>query len=212
MVTDMATAGLSTIELPIDTDKKYAVRPSIEIFPLDSSSIKSQYVVRNGEGRSYVVSEKLKNILLLFDGNRTVGEVAEALSAQEGVKVSDEQIREIIARYLNRYGLIQEAEEGATAPSPSGDQKKKKPFDFMLRVPLISPRLAAPVVNRLTWLFKPAVAVLAVAAIFLTQIAFYQNWFLARPQISFRASDFLIFYILGLSTALFHEIGHATAC
>lgn len=208
----MANAGLLPVEA-LTADKKYAMKQSLEIFPLDSSSVEPKYVVRTPEGKSYVVSEKLKSILLLFDGTRTLSDIAEIVSSQQGMRISDEQMDQVLARYIGRYGLVEEVLEGATfARGADVNDGKSKPFDFIFRLPLVPASVAAPIVDRFTWLFRPATAVMAVSAIVLAHVAFYQNWFVIRPTLSFGPSDFLIFYALGLSTAIFHELGHASAC
>src|SRR5215510_14473351 len=99
----MAIAGLSTVEAGT-AHKKYMMKSSLEIFPLDSSSVEPAYVVKTGQGKSYVVSEKLKNILLLFDGKRTLSDIAEIVSSQQQARVSSEQMNQVLAAYIDRYG------------------------------------------------------------------------------------------------------------
>jgi hypothetical protein len=212
----MEIAGLSTAEAGTE-HRKYVMKPSLEIFPLDSSSVEPTYVVKTAEGKSYVVSEKLRNLLLLFDGRRTLSDIAKIVSNQQETQVSGEQMNNVLAAYIDRFGLIEEVREGPLsapdeAPHRVSTRGKTKPFDFIFRLPLIPARVAAPVVDRLTWLFTPRTAVVGVAAIVLAHVAFYQNWLVSRPAISFSSTDFLIFYALGLGTALFHELGHASAC
>jgi hypothetical protein len=201
-----------------DLAKKYVTNPHLEIFPLDSSSRQPTYVVSSGEGKGYVISENLKDILQLFDGTRTLSEVAEALSADKGARVSDEHIRELVSTLVKRYNLIREAEPypdtASRSQGESGVKSKsnKGSFEFVFRLPVISPPLARPITERLTWLFQPVIVITAVAAIILTHFAFMGRWFAPRPAISFGPSDILLCYFLAILTALVHEFGHATAC
>lgn len=194
------------------SDKRYRAKSALEIFPLESSSIEPMYVVRTTGGKCYALSEKLKDVLLLLDGNRTLHEVAETLSQREGTPISEEQTQQIISKYLEPYGLLEETISTSFSSDTTAHRKKKFNFDFILRVPLVSPRIAAPVTKRLTWLFKLPVVITAVASICLTHLAFYQEWFLSRSFLPHAPSEIVILYLLALGTILFHEFGHATAC
>ncbi|HLG17355.1 MAG TPA: hypothetical protein VJH03_23115 [Blastocatellia bacterium] len=197
--------------IQLDPSKKYRLKRAVEILPLDSASAEPSFVVTTPEGRSFVVSERLKQIAQLFDGEHSLHDIAEILSEQHGAPVSHDQVQEIMSRYLQPNGLIEDA-AAPPAPPQAAARKGKLPLDFVFRFPLISPRAAAPVVSRLTWLFQLPIAVAAIAAIFVTHVAFYQQWFATRPKISFVASEVIIFYLLALGTAVFHEFGHAAAC
>src|SRR5262249_2039059 len=78
--------------------------------------------------------------------------------------------------------------------------------------PLISPRIASPIVSRLLWLFKPAVCVFGIAGVVLVHLALYRGWVAARPVLHLEAGQLVVLYLLALGTALVHEFRHATAC
>jgi putative peptide zinc metalloprotease protein len=202
-----------------ELEKKYVMKRHLEVFPLDSSSKEPKFVVRAGDDRSYVISEKLKDILLLFDGTRTLRDVAEALSARAGVTVRDEQMREVVSKLTGQYGFIEEwAAPGArdvraqTSSERAGDGKRGRSFEFVFRMPLVSARVARPVTNRLTWLFNPAVVVCGAVLVALAQAALLGHWFTPRVTIPLAPSDLLLYYALVVATAAVHELGHAAAC
>lgn len=201
----------------LELKKKYAVREHLEIFPLSSSSTEPKYVVRSGDEKSYVISEKLKNALELLDGTRTLHEAAEAFSAQEGTRVSDAQMREIVLGLMKRYDLIKEittedVQTNRPQTPPPFTQKKKYSLELALHFPIIPMRMALPITSRLTWLFNPLVVAISVISIVLGHLALFGGWFRPFPQLPFGASDILFYYGLALLTSLFHEFGHATAC
>lgn len=207
-----------TVRAELGLEKTYVLKKHLEIFPLDSSSKQPEFVVRVGDDRSYVVSEKLKDILLLFDGRRTLRDVTEAFSAQERVRVRDEQMREVVSRLVTHYDLIEEVAAGAgpegrtTTPAPAPGEKTGRSFEFVFRLPVISARVARPITDRLTWLFHPAAVACALALIALTEVSFLGHWLTPPVTIPLGPSDILLFYLLVVTTAAVHEFGHATAC
>jgi putative peptide zinc metalloprotease protein len=193
-------------------EKLYAMSGRLEVFPLDSSSREPKFVVRVGDDKSYIIPEKLKSILLLFDGTRTLQDVAEEFSASEGVRVSVEQLRERAVRPFETHRLIEEVGLAGRAQTAAAPEKKRDSYEFVFRLPLVTPRLAGPLTQRLTWLFSPAAVVPAVLLIALTQLALLGHWFTPRFKIPLGATDLLIYYALVVATAAVHELGHAAAC
>jgi hypothetical protein len=211
-------------EMTSNREKKFLVEQPMEAFPLESASEKRQFVMKVGRGKSYVVSENLKTVIELFTVPRSMREAAEELSRRQSVFVSEDQLLQAVSKYIDRHGILREASEidpaavddnGAGGrPSkgfPTG-RKNRAAFDFTLRLPLISPKISLPVVNRLTWLFDYKFATLATVAIIFAHLAFYLNWFSPRPRLSFGPTAYIVFYSLTICTVLFHELGHAAAC
>ncbi len=213
----MASAAATITEVHPESGRTYRIKDDVEIFPLDSSSTQPRYVVRSGHDKSFVVSEELKNILELFDGSRTVDEVARTISAGQAIPVSGEQMFEKLSKLIGPHHLIEEV--GKAHQTNSRENGKKPPprtkthsFELVFRLPLISPRIAERITRRLIWFFEPAFVLTAVGAMLIVQLVFLSNWFAARPAVTFGPKDILIDYALILATALFHEFGHATAC
>jgi putative peptide zinc metalloprotease protein len=199
------------LETNAEAEKLYAMRKGLEVFPLDSSSRQPKFVVRADDNKSYVVPEKLKDILLLFDGTRTLRDVARDFSAREGVQISDEQLHETAFGLFQTYNLIEEVGPAEQAP-PALPEKKKHSLELVFRLPVITPERARPVTERLTWLFSPAAVTVGVMLIVLTQLAFLTRLFTPHFTIPLRPTDLLIYYALIVATAAFHEVGHAAAC
>jgi putative peptide zinc metalloprotease protein len=195
-----------------EPEKLYAMRKQLEIFPLDSSSRQPKFVARMGDDRSYVLPEKLKNLLLLFDGTRTLQDVARAFSASEGVEVSGEQVRVKAFGLFKTYNLIEEVSPKGQGQAGVSPEKKRDSFELVFRLPVITAQRARPVTERLMWLFHPAAVVPAVLLILLTQFVFLGRFFTPLFEVPLGATDLLIYYVLVVATAAFHEFGHAAAC
>lgn len=195
-----------------EPEKLYAMRKRLELFPLDSSSRQPKFVVRAGDNKSYVIPEKLKEILQLFDGTRTLQDVARDFSASEGVEVSEEQLRETAFGLFKTYNLVEEVLTDEQEASPATPEKKRHSLELVFRLPVITPERARPITERLTWLFSPAVVTVCVLLIVATQLAFALRLFTPRFTIPLGPTDLLIYYALVVATAAFHELGHAAAC
>lgn len=196
---------------PAEPEKLYAMRKGLEVFPLDSSSRQPKFVVRAGESKSYVLPEKLKDILLLFDGTRTLLDVARDFSAVGGARVSDEQVRDKALSLFKTYNLV---EEVATEGTPGGADApaQKHSLELVFRLPVVTQERARPLTERLTWLFSPWAVVPGVLLVILCQAAFVAHLFTPHFRIPLGATDLLAYYALVVATAAFHEFGHAAAC
>jgi len=195
----------------------FRMRPGLQLMPLDSSATTPQFVARDSNGKSYVLSESLKDILVMLDGERDLEQVARDVSRREGAIVSEARIREVIERYLVAHGLVEETPRGGpptdvTVLPDDATRAGRSKFDFIFRIPLIKPAAAVWLADRFTWLYRPLIALLAVAGIVFSHVAFYGEWFRQRDVLSFGATEYVIAYGLVLCTAIFHEIGHAAAC
>ena len=212
---ELETEARPEFEASAAAEPLYAMRKGLEVFPLDSSSRQPKFVVRADENKSYVLPEKLKDILLLFDGTRTLRDVARDFSASAGAPVGEEQVREKALGLFKTYNLIEEVRDGGPqeeAPAAVAE-KKKDSAEFVFRLPVVTAERARPVTDRLTWLFHPAAVTAGVLLIALTQIAFTTRLFTpTRFTIPLGASDLLGYYALVVATAAFHELGHAAAC
>ena len=195
----------------------FRMKPGLQLSPLDSSATTPQFVARDSGGKSFVLSESLKDILGMFDGERSLQQVALEVSRREGAVVSEAKIKEVIEKYLLAHGLVEQVQDNdhdlpATARQDDAKRDRKSKFDFVFRIPLIKPAVAVWLADRFTWLYRPLIAGVAVVSIIFVHVAFYSELFRHREALSFSAQQYLIAYSLVLCTAIFHEIGHAAAC
>lgn len=218
MTAAMSAASTSEDRLALTPDCTiFRMRPGVELLPLDSSATTPQYLARDSSGKSFALSESLKGILVMLDGERSLKQVALELSRRQGAPVSEARINEVIEKYLLAHGLVEHVrgssdKEEVAANQDRATRRKKAKFDFVFKVPLIKPKAAVWLGDRFTWLYRPRVAALAVAGIIFAHAAFYSEWFRHRDALSLGSKEYLIAYLLVLLTAVFHEIGHAAAC
>lgn len=216
------TAAMNAATLPEETidlapkPEIFRMKPGLELSPLDSSATTPQYVVRDSKGKSFVLSESLKDILVMFDGERTLQQIAMEVSRREGAVVTEAKIKEVIEKYLLTHGLVEQMQENGEEPAvaarlENAERARKFKLDFIFRIPLIKPDLAVKLADRFTWLYRPLIVAVSVLSIILVHVAFYGPWFRHKGLV-FGAREYLIAYALMLGTAVFHEIGHAAAC
>jgi len=171
-----------------------------------------RFRARTAQGRQFLLPEPVADILRLLDGTRTPRQVSAALAGSSRA-IGPERIEEVITRDLLPKRLV---ETVGDAPPVSNDAPAtaapgRTPWDFSLRVPLVSQERLAPVVAPLTSLFRPLTAAVCLAAIVLAHVAFYQLPVAQRAMPS-SGRDFLLAFLLAFLTVCFHELGHAAAC
>lgn len=198
---------------PLPQDGRYEVKEGLEIHPLDAASLRHDYVVRTSDERSFVISENLRRVLMMFQGGRTCSQVADSLSRTQRTPVPVERVREIAQDFLHKNGLlVQEGEEESEQGDVKKKGKKRSPFDFAFRLPLLSPAVMEPIASRLTWLFERGVVYVGLVLIGLVHLSLLFEWIAPRPAFQFTAGGVAMLYALALGTVLFHEFGHVAAC
>ncbi|MGA9772154.1 MAG: hypothetical protein WBV94_24185 [Blastocatellia bacterium] len=202
---------------PADVQIVFKMVPGLQVLPLDSCASSPQYVAKTEQGRSLMLSERLRDILLMLDGARDLEQIALEVSRLENALVTPEKIRNVIDTYLLPYGLVETVQQAASCESVKprvADAKSVviKPLDFIFKIVLIKPQLAMRMADRFTWLYKPGICAIAIVGFILAHFAFYGGWLRPRQTTNLSAWQYLFCYGLVLLTALFHEIGHAAAC
>ena len=218
------TNTLAPADVQISDDVIFRMAPGLQVMPLDSCASSPQYVAKTDKGRSLMLSERLRDILLMLDGERDLQQIAREVSKLESALVTPEKIKGVIDTYLLPYELVErvqqvvnvEGDSPQKADAKPSDSDPKgvviKPLDFVFKAPLIKPHIVMRIADRFTWLFKPQICVIAILGFILAHFAFYGGWLRPRYTSNLSAWQYLFCYGLVLSTALFHEIGHAAAC
>ncbi|MDP9403779.1 MAG: hypothetical protein M3P85_10750 [Actinomycetota bacterium] len=168
-----------------------------------------QYLARTGDGQVVQLTELLHVIADEADGQKTVPEVASAVSDRYGKEVSPAMVGELADAQLRPPGVLSEA-DGSTRR-----RKRRDPvLALRLRKGVISPETVQRAARPLTVLFwPPVVAVSLVAFVALVVWLFGVHGIsdalrgtLTRPGV------FLLVFALAFLSAGFHELGHAAAC
>lgn len=168
-----------------------------------------QWLIRR-DGRFLQVTELIYRIAEHSIGERTVEEIATAVTASTDWVVTADNVRQLIETKLIPMGLILTA-AGTVAPRAEGDGRS--PLQIGMRVKVLSPRIIDPITSVLRLLYRPAVAV----PLLLLIMAVYGWLYLVRGVgDSVRAALYMpggLLLLMGLAvvSGIFHEFGHAAA-
>ena len=172
------------------------------------------YLVRNTTGQVVHLSRLLYLVVTAIDGRRTVGEVAEQVTAGFGRTVSAGNIEYLLANKLLPLGLLDPADPADPAAAAGTPGQDAALLTLKLRRTIVSGAGVQVLARLFGPLFRPAVV-----ALVLTALVAADAWLFGTGRIG-SASRYVVLHpllmllVLGLSVAsmLFHECGHAAAC
>ncbi|MBV9280627.1 MAG: site-2 protease family protein, partial [Chloroflexi bacterium] len=179
----------------------------------DSAYDKAQWLIQR-DGRFVQVTELLYRVAEQIDGERTIDEIAGAVSRAIGRNVSADNVRHLLVTKLIPAGLVATADGTALSPATAGGEAgPRSPLQLAMRVRVLDPRFINPFTAVLRHLFWPPVlvAILVVAAL-------AQAWLFGIHGIAGSVHDALyhpalMLALLGLIVVgtVWHEFGHASA-
>jgi putative peptide zinc metalloprotease protein len=163
-------------------------------------------------GQYLQVSELLYRVLEQATGERTLAEIAEAVTDATEWLVGPEQVQWLLREKLLPLGLI---------ASPSAADAERSPavraapgaLSVNLRARVIGPRWIDPLAGALQVLFVPPALMLVLAAIVVVREWLYLGHGLAAGMTALLNAPALALVVLGLGilSDVFHELGHAAA-
>jgi len=159
-----------------------------------------------------MLSQRLKDILLMLDGERDLDQIAQEVSKLESASVTGERIKDVIETYLLPYGLVENVRQTGEVEDDRLQQSQAKSFDFNFKTTLIKPQYVMRLADRFVRLYNRQICAIAILGFILAHFAFYGGWLRPRPALHLIGWQYLLCYALVLCSALFHEIGHAAAC
>lgn len=177
----------------------------IEILPMDTSAISQRYIVRVGKDKQLEISDGLRRIMQLIDGNRTTEEIAAAISVESGKNFTPVDVQEIFSRYLEPYGLL--------GDSTIAQHKTDQLGYLYVKKRLFPQDSLKPLTRLLKYLFKPFVFYPALISLIFFHLFFYG--FFEKPAFVLSAlggNELIIVYVIVFLSTLFHELGHSSAC
>src|SRR4051794_7998225 len=165
-------------------------------------------LVRRADGQVLTLTPLLQHVLAAIDGQRTVAEVADRVSADYGRLVRPDDVRQLVDGSLRPLGLVRRpdgSEPEVRRSSPLLALRFKKVFTD----PAVTRRLTAP----FAVLFSPFVVVPVVLAFgaIAAWVLFSQGLAAATAQAFGNPALFLAVVALTVLSAGFHEFGHAAA-
>jgi putative peptide zinc metalloprotease protein len=167
-----------------------------------------RYLIARGDGQMVLVSRMLNEVAAATDGVRTLPEVAEEASRGYGAQLTPEATRFLIEKKLQPLGLVTLDRGNVAAPRANP----------LLALSLHCTLLPAKVVRRVAALFAPMFHVPVIVLVALAMLTM-DGWLLYTGHVGASihqavGSPGLVLIVLGtiLSSALFHECGHAAGC
>jgi putative peptide zinc metalloprotease protein len=163
------------------------------------------------DGRYVQVSRLLYSVAEQADGERSVEEIARAVSEAIKRDVTADDVRVIVGN-LMRSGIIA-LPEGAAQGSVQLAPDQGSPLALRMKMRMLSPRVIDPVTALLQFLYWPPVLVLALAAAAAVEVWVYFSHGVGQSIHAAFYTPGLMLAVFGIVVlaAAFHELGHAAA-
>src|SRR4051812_36264312 len=163
-------------------------------------------LVRRADGQMVQLGPLMYALLEAIDGTRDHAALADAVTQRLGRRLEPEQVA-VLAEKLAEQGLL--AGSGETPP-PRLNPLLALRWKVLITDPKVTDRITAPFTHlyRL-WLLAPLLAGFAVVAWF---VLIHKGVASATAQAFGNPELLLLVLGLGVASAAFHEIGHASAC
>jgi putative peptide zinc metalloprotease protein len=168
-----------------------------------------QWLIQRGE-RYLQVAELLYRVAEATNGERTLEEIAEAVTESTDWMVSAENVRQVIQTKLIPMGLVLGAD--GSVPASTGESRRS-PLQIGMRRKVLSPSIIDPITRLLQFLYAPRIAI---PLLLLIVIAYGWLYLVRGVGDAVRAALYMpagLLLVLGFAIAsgLFHEFGHAAA-
>ena len=190
------------------------LKPDVELVgELPETGFTSQqWLARRGD-RFVQITELLYRVLEHIDGARTVGEIAEAVTASTEYEIAPEQIDYLITEKLVPAGLVVDPTGDGDDGNATDEASPVSPLAVGMRRKVIGPDLIQPVARILSVLYFPPVIVAILAIAGLAHIWLYFEAGVANSLIATLFTPGLLLAVIGalLVASVFHELGHAAA-
>lgn len=194
-----------------EVPERPALAPNVQLVGelQDAGFEDRQWLIQRGE-RFIQVTELLYRIAEQANGERTLKEIAEGVTASTEWMVTADNVRQLIRAKLLPMRLISAPGDSFMAPDP---ERRGSPLAFLVRKRVFGPRVIEPITGMFQFLYKPFILVPLFVA-----IAFAHEWLYLRHGVI--RSFIEVLYTPGLLLAVlavlivagvFHEFGHASA-
>jgi putative peptide zinc metalloprotease protein len=190
----------------------YVFNEALELMPAnDSTSIPMALChlpAATGESVRFVAPAELVDLLRLFDGSRSVAEVAAVSIQQKSTAYTAEKLERLIAGFCLPKGILLDP---SRTESPVVAEPSRRSY-LSIRLRVLPNRVLRPVVRGLTPLFNRSAAIVICAAVIIAHLKFYLASDVRLPDLVLAGGrDFAAAMLLSMLAALGHELGHATA-
>jgi putative peptide zinc metalloprotease protein len=183
------------------------VRPVGEL--RDTGFKDRQWLIRRGD-EFIQVTELLYRLAEQANGERTLEEIAAALTESTDWMVTADNVRMLIQLKLIPAGLIIPADGSVTTHS---HEWVRSPLAVNLRTRVIGPRIIDPIAKVLQVLYTPLVLIPVLVTVAIAHVWLYIVHGVADSvlEVLYTPGLFLVALAIMLVAAIFHEFGHASA-
>ena len=178
----------------------------------DTAFVDRQWLIMR-DGQFIQLTELLYRIVEQMDGERTHDEIAAYVTDATRWHVTGEQVGQLISSKLVPLGLVEDVGTGDSAPARSAPPSGPSPLEVGLRAKVVGPRVIEPVTRVTQYLFVPPVVVAVLLAAAGAHYWLYRERGFLAAIVDALYTPGVLLLLLGvvLLSAVFHELGHASA-
>ncbi|MFP5319985.1 MAG: hypothetical protein ACLGI2_17050 [Acidimicrobiia bacterium] len=166
-------------------------------------------LVRRADGQTIQLTPLLYALVELVDGRRDTTQIANLLSERIGRRVSDDNVRYLVAHKLRPAGLLKDA-EGRDPQVRKANPLLALRFRLQLTNERWTNRLSAPFSALFRpWIVAPVVAAFVAVVVW---VVFVRGVGASARQLLYSPGFMVATFGLMILSASFHELGHAAAC
>ena len=172
----------------------------------------SQWLVER-DGRFLQLTELLYRVLEQTNGERSLEEIARAVTDSTEWLASDEDVQQLIRRKLIPLGLVTVPGEQAEHRNGTRHADSPSPLAVNLKLKTLGPRVIDPLTSLLQYLYWPPVLAPLLAGAVAAHVWLYAVHGLTGAVVDalFTPSFLLVLLALTLLSGIVHEFGHASA-
>jgi putative peptide zinc metalloprotease protein len=192
-----------------------ALAPNVHLVgELQGSGFTERQWLIQRDGRYIQLTELLYRIAEHANGERTLEQIAAAVTEATEWLVTADDVRDLIQTKLTPLGLVATADVPCVAHGrPARRDRGRSPLELDLCLEVLGPRLIDPIARVLQVFFAPP---LLVAVLLVLAVAHGWLYFVHGAGDSIRAAlitptGLLVALALTIVAAVFHEFGHAAA-
>lgn len=209
----MPPAALDTTIVRVPEQPSLA--PDVELVGemRETGFVERQWLIQR-DGRFIQVSELLYRVADRIDGERSLAEIAHAVTDSTEWLVTADNVRQLLAAKLIPLGVVAPAEGAAGGVEKArAGQGERSPLQINLRVRTLGPKVIDRIARTLQVLFAPPLLIPLLGAVV---VAYGWLYGVRGVSESVRAALYmpgglLLVFGLVLSSGLVHEFGHAAA-
>jgi putative peptide zinc metalloprotease protein len=166
-------------------------------------------LVRRIDGQVLQLTPLLYEVLAAIDGRRTHRDIAEVVTTADGKRLSPDDVTYLVAEKLRPLGVLRRADG-----SEPEVEKANPLLALRWRFVVSNPKATAALTHPFTWLFRPPVIALSLAAFAASVwwVLFRHGVGVGLREMLYDPSQFVLVVGLTALSAGFHELGHAAAC